>query len=164
MTRIIRLFIAAAFLLPAALAAQTAVVNIASVNRAPAAPPTTLDSAISRLQDFLNRYPASPLRPNALLQLGELLVRQADTVFAQSQRSAGVAVARVDTARAPAAATPTSSGSPIAPDYSAAIARSSSIGIQTSSRSTPPRTHSARCTRPNNGGPTPRACSSASRR
>ena len=123
MTRIIRLFIAAAFLLPAALTAQTAVVNVASVNRAPAAPPTTLDSAISRLQDFLNRYPASPLRPNALLQLGELLVRQADTVFAQSQRSAGVAVARVDTARAPAAAMPTTSGSPIAPDYSAAIAR-----------------------------------------
>src|SRR5205807_3547917 len=123
MTRIIRLFIAAAFLSPAALAAQTAVVNVASVNRGPAAPPTTLDSAISRLQDFLNRYPASPLRPNALLQLGELLVRQADTVFAQSQRSAGVAVARVDTARAPAAATPTTSGSPIAPDYSAAIAR-----------------------------------------
>ena len=123
MTRIIRLFIAAAFLSPAALAAQTAVVNVASVNRGPAAPPTTLDSAISRLQDFLNRYPASPLRPNALLQLGELLVRQADTVFAQSQRSAGVAVARVDTARAPAAATPMTSGSPIAPDYSAAIAR-----------------------------------------
>src|SRR2546430_3830385 len=94
MTRIIRLSTAAAFLLPAALTAQTAVVNVASVNRAPAAPPTTLDSAISRLQDFLNRYPASPLRPNALLQLGELLVRQADTVFAQSQRSAGVAVGR----------------------------------------------------------------------
>src|SRR5204862_5979664 len=140
MTRIIRLFIAAAFLLPAALTAQTAVVNVASVNRAPAAPPTTLDSAISRLQDFLNRYPSSPLRPNALLQLGELLVRQADTVFAQGQRTAGVAsgadstraapptapAARPSTAP-PAPATTTTSaaagGAPIAPDYSAAIAR-----------------------------------------
>src|SRR5207248_4085315 len=101
MTRIIRLFIAAAFLLPAALTAQTAVVNVASVNRAPAAPPTTLDSAISRLQDFLTRYPTSPLRPNALLQLGELLVRQADTVFAESQRAGGNA-ARPDSSRATA--------------------------------------------------------------
>src|SRR5207253_11011673 len=103
MTRIIRLFIAAAFLSPAALAAQTAVVNVASVNRGPAAPPTTLDSAINRLQDFLNRYPSSPLRPNALLQLGELLVRQADTVFAQGQRTSGVATG-ADSTRA---ATPT---------------------------------------------------------
>src|SRR2546421_12812603 len=115
MTRIIRLFIAAAFLLPAALTAQTAVVNVASVNRAPAAPPTTLDSAISRLQDFLNRYPASPLRPNALLQLGELLVRQADTVFAQSQRSAGVAVARGRPDGGAGAAAPARRGGPRAP-------------------------------------------------
>src|SRR5438094_8545128 len=118
MTRIPRLFIVATFLLPAVLSAQTPAVNVASVNRTTAAPPTTLDSAISRLQDFLNRYPTSPLRPNALLQLGELLVRQADTVFAETQRSGGANVARVDTARAPAAATPTTSGSPIAPDYS----------------------------------------------
>src|SRR5438046_7594220 len=123
MTRITRLFIAATLALPAALQAQTPAMTVANTTRATAAPPAALDSAISRLQDFLNRYPASPLRPNALLQLGELLVRQADTVFAQSQRSAGVAVARVDTARAPAAATSTTSGSPIAPDYSAAIAR-----------------------------------------
>ena len=114
MTRILRLFIAATFLLPAALSAQTPVVNVASVNRATAAPPTALDSAINRLQDFLNRYPTSPLRPNALLQLGELLVRQADTVFAESQRAS--AAARTDSARA-------RSGTPITPDYTAAIAR-----------------------------------------
>ena len=133
MTRIIRLFVATTLLLPVALAAQTPVVNVA-VNRVAAAPPTTLDSAINRLQDFLNRYPSSPLRPNALLQLGELLVRQADTVFAETQRAAGV-TARADTGRAPAAAAPratptgaapsaaTSGGGSIAPDYSAAIAR-----------------------------------------
>src|SRR5205823_14064271 len=120
MTRIIRLFIAAMSLLPAALSAQAAVVSVANVNRATAAPPTTLDSAISRLQDFLNRYPASPLRPNALLQLGELLVSQADTVFAQSQRSAGVAGARRAAARPPAAGTPTPGRSPHAPGHSPA--------------------------------------------
>src|SRR3954454_8356898 len=123
MTRIIRLLIAATVALPLALSAQTPALTVANSARATAAPPVPLDSAINRLQDFLNRYPSSPLRPNALLQLGELLVRQADTVFAQGQRSAGGAVARVDPARAPAAAMPTTSGSPIAPDYSAAIAR-----------------------------------------
>jgi TolA-binding protein len=131
MTRIIRLFVAATCLVPVALSAQAPVVNVASVNRETVAPPTTLDSAINRLQDFLNRYPASPLRPNALLQLGELLVRQADTVFAESQRAAGVAAAP-DSTRAPAAAarpTPASSAAvsgaagAISPDYSAAITR-----------------------------------------
>ncbi|HEY7232573.1 MAG TPA: tetratricopeptide repeat protein [Gemmatimonadaceae bacterium] len=130
MTRIIRLFIAATLAFPAPLAAQTPAVAVANATRASAAPPPTLDSAISRLQDFLARYPTSPLRPNALLQLGELLVRQADTVFAESQRVAGVA-ARADsgaaarpTPTAPSAATATTpNGAPIAPNYSAAIAR-----------------------------------------
>ena len=133
MTRIIRLFIAATLVLPAALEAQTPAVNVASTTKVTTAPPASLDSAIARLQDFLNRYPTSPLRPNALLQLGELLVRQADTAFAQSQRAAGV-TARPDTSRAATpttgatpstAAEPTTAanGAPIAPDYSAAIAR-----------------------------------------
>lgn len=127
MTRIIRLFMAATLALPAALEAQTPAVNVANTTRTTAAAPASLDSAIARLEDFLNRYPTSPLRPNALLQLGELLVRQADTAFAESQRAAGV-TARADTSRAaasaPAAApTTTANGAPIAPDYSAAIAR-----------------------------------------
>ena len=136
MTRIIRLIIAATLALPAALQAQVPALAVASTPKAPAAPPAALDSAIARLQDFLNRYPSSPLRPNALLQLGELLVRQADTAFAQSQRSAGVTSANADTARsaapaarpaasaAPGATSATAgSGGPIAPDYSAAVAR-----------------------------------------
>jgi len=138
MTRIIRLLIAATVALPAALSAQTPALTVANSARVTAAPPAPLDSAINRLQDFLNRYPSSPLRPNALLQLGELLVRQADTVFAESQRASGVAT-RPDSARpatptapaarpstAPAATTTTNAtagSGPIAPDYSAAIAR-----------------------------------------
>jgi TolA-binding protein len=133
MTRIIKLLIAATCFAPAVLSAQTPAMNVANADRATAAPPATLDSAINRLQDFLARYPTSPLRPNALLQLGELLVRQADTTFAEAQRASGVA-ARPDSARpttpaarpgaAPAAAaTPSASGAPIHPDYSAAIAR-----------------------------------------
>src|SRR5438105_1465726 len=136
MTRIIRLFIAAALALPAALPAQTPAMTIANTTRATTAPPASLDSAIARLQDFLSRYPTSPLRPNALLQLGELLVRQADTAFAETQRAARVSV-RSDSGRAaapaarpsPAAPPSTTSaaggggGGPIAPDYSAAITR-----------------------------------------
>src|SRR5579864_6038089 len=110
MTRIIRLLIAATLALPAALQAQTPAVNVVNPTRATAAPPASLDSAILRLQDFLNRYPASPLRPNALLQLGELLVRQADTTFAESQRAAGV-VARPDSASAARSASATAPSS-----------------------------------------------------
>jgi TolA-binding protein len=138
MTRIIRFVIAATFALPAALQAQVPAMAVANTSRATTAPPAALDSAILRLQDFLNRYPSSPLRPNALLQLGELLVRQADTVFAESQRSAGVTASADSAARATApaarpttpatpgataAASATAGGGPIAPDYSAAIAR-----------------------------------------
>src|SRR2546423_6543231 len=131
MTRITRVFIAARLALPAALQAQTPAMTVANTPRATAAPPAALDSAISRLQDFLTRYPTSPLRPNALLQLGELLVRQADTAFAESQRAAGVAV-RPDSTRPaaptapgarPAAAAAAGMSPLVAPDYSAAIAR-----------------------------------------
>jgi TolA-binding protein len=139
MTRIIRTIIAATVLLPAALQAQAPALTVANATRATAAAPAPLDSAINRLQDFLNRYPTSPLRPNALLQLGELLVRQADTVFAESQRSGGATAPRIDSSRAtttplaPAvrpstsssanAATNNAGSGPIAPDYSAAINR-----------------------------------------
>src|SRR3954465_5923448 len=102
MTRIIRLFIVATLALPAALQAQAPAMAVASTSRGTAAPPAPLDSAISRLQDFLTRYPTSPLRPNALLQLGELLVRQGDTVFAESQRAGGTTAARPDSSRATA--------------------------------------------------------------
>ena len=63
------------------------------------------DTAIMRLERFLSQYPQSALRPRALLQLGELLVRRADERFAESQR-AGVV-----------------SDSAARPDYRDAIAR-----------------------------------------
>ena len=47
------------------------------------------DTAITRLERFLTQYPQSSLRPRALFQLGELLVRRADERFAQAQRRAG---------------------------------------------------------------------------
>src|SRR5215203_3612374 len=63
------------------------------------------DTAITRLGQFLSQYPQSPLRPRALFQLAELLVRRADERFAQSQRSGAT------------------SDSAARPDYSDAIAR-----------------------------------------
>ncbi|HEY2898643.1 MAG TPA: tetratricopeptide repeat protein [Gemmatimonadaceae bacterium] len=47
------------------------------------------DEAIEKLTSFLSRYPASTLRPGALFQLGELLVRRADENFATAQRAGG---------------------------------------------------------------------------
>src|SRR5829696_8159377 len=73
---------------PTAAAPNTAAAGRpASYNAAYAA--AVVDSAIDQLEDFLERYPNSPLRPNALFQLGELLVRRADEEFAQAQRAAG---------------------------------------------------------------------------
>lgn len=66
------------------------------------------DAAIEKLTAFLSKYPNSPLRPNALYQLGELLVRRADEDFAAAQRNAGAKA---------------SSGTPEKPDYAPAIAR-----------------------------------------
>jgi len=63
------------------------------------------DTAITRLERFLTQYPQSALRPRALYQLGELLVRRADERFAESQRSGAAS----DTASRP--------------DYREAIAR-----------------------------------------
>src|SRR5215204_1500032 len=63
------------------------------------------DTAITRLGQFLTQYPQSPLRPRALFQLGELLVRRADERFAQTQRTGAT------------------SDSASRPDYGEAIAR-----------------------------------------
>jgi TolA-binding protein len=54
------------------------------------------DTAIMRLERFLQQYPQSTLRPRALMQLGELLVRRADERFAESQRSGNDTTARPD--------------------------------------------------------------------
>lgn len=66
-------------------------VALSSTYNAPAG-----DTAIMRLERFLAQYPQSALRPNALWQLGELLVRRADERFAESQRSATDTTARPD--------------------------------------------------------------------
>src|SRR5687767_6365158 len=51
----------------------------------------TGDTAITRLERFLTQYPQSALRPRAMFQLGELLVRRADDRFAQAQRAGATA-------------------------------------------------------------------------
>jgi TolA-binding protein len=108
MMRFLRLAVIAASVVPALLAAQATPVRMASEGRiAPSA--TVADSAIARLEDFLQRYPNSPLRPQALLQLGELLVRRADEEFAVTQRT----VAGDSSVR--------SSEGPVRPNYAPAI-------------------------------------------
>lgn len=77
-------------------------------------PSAARDSAIRQLQSFLQEYPASPLRPNALLQLGEMLVQRADERFDEEQRAATPAAGDTTAAARAAAARP---------DYSEAIAR-----------------------------------------
>ena len=54
-----------------------------------AAATVAADSAIVQLRNFLARYPNSALRPNALFQLGELLVQDADEEFEAGQRAGG---------------------------------------------------------------------------
>ncbi|HEX2718357.1 MAG TPA: tetratricopeptide repeat protein, partial [Gemmatimonadaceae bacterium] len=86
--RTIRAALAAAPLalaVPAALAAQTSPVRLAT-SRPVAVADAARDSAIAKLEDFLSEYPNSPLRPNALFQLGELLVRQAEEEFTAAMR------------------------------------------------------------------------------
>jgi tetratricopeptide (TPR) repeat protein len=94
---------------PVVAAAQTPA-RVASSGGAPAADDPARDSAITKLTAFLTRYPDSPLRPNALFELGELLVRRADAEFeAQLRATTG------DTTRAGEA--------PVRPVYEPAIAR-----------------------------------------
>lgn len=103
--------VACATLAAPPLEAQTPVTRVAtSEGRAPA----VLDTAITQLQAFLARYPNSPLRPTALLQLGELLVQRADEEFAASQRTSATPTDTMSRAASAAAAKP---------NYSAAIAR-----------------------------------------
>ena len=73
--------------LSSATAAQTPDARVAMVSRT--APEPARDTAIAKLRTFVTRYPASPLRPQALFQLGELLVRRADAEFDAAQRAAG---------------------------------------------------------------------------
>ncbi len=76
--------------------------------RSPGAPPAAapLDTAIAKLTAFVTKYPASPMRPEALFQLGELLIRRADEQFAVAQRAASEGA-----------------GAPDRPEYAPAIAR-----------------------------------------
>ena len=101
-------------LLVAALAAPLAAPRVAaqgaaqlSAARSPALPPAAaLDSAIQKLSTFVARYPQSALRPDALYQLGELLIRRADDQFAAAQRAAA-----------------SGGAAPDRPDYDPAMAR-----------------------------------------
>src|SRR5688500_18381070 len=97
----------------APLLAQTPPAGTTPVQLASASPSATpaRDSAIRRLESFLAKYPNSPLRPEALLQLGELQVQEADERFAETQRA--VARSAVDTTGR--------SDAPARPDYTRAI-------------------------------------------
>ncbi|HEX2778299.1 MAG TPA: tetratricopeptide repeat protein [Gemmatimonadaceae bacterium] len=121
MTRAFHILTAALIAAPALLGAQASPVRWVSAARA--ADDAARDSAIAKLEGFLEEYPTSNLRPNALFQLGELLVRRADEQFAQSQR--GTTPAATDTtaaARSAAGATNAREGQ-IRPNYAPAIAR-----------------------------------------
>lgn len=80
------LFAAALAAVSTSLAAQTPDSRVAMVSRT--APEPARDTAIAKLRTFVTRYPESPLRPQALFQLGELLVRRADAEFDAAQRAA----------------------------------------------------------------------------
>src|SRR5687767_13415973 len=93
---------------PSLAQAQQGTTRLVAMANSPA--DSARDEAIAKLETFLNRYPASDLRPNALFQLSELLVRRADEEFAESQRAVGG-----DTTGRPDA--------PIRPNYEPAVAR-----------------------------------------
>ncbi len=112
MMRALRVLTAVIIAAPVAVAAQATPVRWVAAVRA--ADDAALDSAITKLEGFLAEYPASNVRPNALLQLGELLVRRADEEFSQSQRTT------------PAASTDSTVASregQVRPNYSPAITR-----------------------------------------
>jgi TolA-binding protein len=100
------------FILTAAMAvsapashAQTPDARVAMVSRT--APEPARDTAIAKLRTFVSKYPESPLRAQALFQLGELLVRRADAEFDVAQRAAGVDSIAAD--------------APIRPEYEEAV-------------------------------------------
>lgn len=101
--------------------------SVASGGRAAAGVAAPLDTAIGQLEAFLRRYPNSTLRPNALFQLGELLVRRADERFAEQQRAGAQAAIPTDSAGGAraggAGGTPGTSSAAVGPDYRPAIAR-----------------------------------------
>ena len=68
---------------------ESAVVVRTAAGATGARTPATVaaDSAITQLQSFLQRYPNSTLRPRALFQLGELLVKRAEEEFERTQRA-----------------------------------------------------------------------------
>ena len=88
--------------------AQQANTRLVAMSDSPA--DSARDEAIAKLERFLSRYPSSELRPNALFQLSELLIRKADEEFAESQRAVG----GDSTGRGDA---------PIRPNYEPAVAR-----------------------------------------
>jgi TolA-binding protein len=81
------LAVALAVVLASGAPAQTPDARVAMASRT--APEPARDTAIAKLRTFVSRYPESPLRPQALFQLGELLVRRADAEFDAAQRAAG---------------------------------------------------------------------------
>lgn len=85
MMRALRILSAAIIAAPVILSAQATPARWVSAVRA--ADDAAVDSAITKLEGFLEEYPNSNVRPNALLQLGELLVRRADEQFSESQRT-----------------------------------------------------------------------------
>lgn len=102
--------LAAALIAVPLAAAPAQVTQVASAAASASAPDPLRDQAIAELEAFLAKYPNSALRPNALFELGELLVQRADDRFAETQRaSAGDTTARPET--------------PIKPDYGEAIRR-----------------------------------------
>ena len=109
--RLLRLLSAAIIAAPTILTAQATQARWVTAVRA--ADDAALDSAITKLEGFLEEYPNSNVRPNALLQLGELLVRRADEEFSESQRATA---ATTDSGAA-------SREGQIRPNYAPAIAR-----------------------------------------
>ena len=112
MMRALRILSAAIIAAPAVLLAQTTPARWVTAVRA--ADDAVLDSAITKLEEFLGEYPNSNVRPNALLQLGELLVRRADEEFSASQRA---------TSAAGTDSTAAAREGQIRPNYAPAIAR-----------------------------------------
>ena len=110
--RALRILSAAIIAAPIVMSAQATPARWVTAVRA--ADDAALDSAITKLEGFLSEYPASNVRPNALLQLGELLVRRADEQFSQSQRI---------TPAAGTDSTVTAREGQIRPNYAPAIAR-----------------------------------------
>lgn len=81
------IFAAALAVMAPAIVAQEPESRVAMMSRT--APEPARDTAIAKLRTFVSRYPESPLRAQALFQLGELLVRRADAEFDVTQRAAG---------------------------------------------------------------------------